>query len=186
MRSVLLLDFMRPLSIAGSTLLFSALLLGQTARRAPGFSLPDVNNQQHDLADYRGKIVLLEIMHTSCAPCGPFSKVLEQIKTHYGDKLAVVSITNPPDTPAMVKNFLAAQKVTYPIVLDCGQVSFSYVRPDPLHPSISIPHVYLIDRTGMIRGDFEYGVPTSEIFLGRGLYTEIDKLLGGKPDKKPH
>jgi peroxiredoxin len=181
---VLILDFMRPVSTAFAAFLFSALLLGQTGRRAPGFSLPDVNNQQHDLEDYRGKVVLVEIMHTTCAPCIPFSKVLEQVKTHYGEKVAVLSLTNPPDTPSMVKNFLNVLKVTYPILFDCGQVAFSYARPDPLRPSINIPHVYLVDHAGVIRGDYEYGVHTSEIFLGRGLYTEIDKLLGGKPDNK--
>jgi peroxiredoxin len=181
---MLRLGFMRPLLAALATLAFSGLLPGQAVRRAPGFSLPDINNQQHDLANYRGKVVLVEIMHTTCPPCIAFSKVLEQVRTHYGEKVAILSITNPPDTPAMVKKFMKEQKVSYPIVFDCGQVAFSYVRPDPLKPSINIPHVYLVDRNGMIRGDFEYGMSTTEFFEGRGIYTEIDKLLGVKPAKK--
>ena len=32
-----------------------ALFAAAPLRRAPGFSLPDANGNQHDLADYRGK-----------------------------------------------------------------------------------------------------------------------------------
>jgi len=39
-------------------------------RRAPGFALPDVNVNYHDLADYRGKVVLLDILQTSCPVLG--------------------------------------------------------------------------------------------------------------------
>jgi len=166
------------------TLLSATLLCAQPARRAPGFSLPDVNNQQHDLQDYRGKIVLIEIMHTSCPDCLPFAKILEQIRTHYGGKVAVLSITNPPDSSDRIRAFIKEVKVTYPILFDCGQVAFSYVRPSPLRPSINIPHLYIVDASGIIRGDFEFGADTLEIFRGGGLYIEIDRLLAPKPPAK--
>ena len=35
-------------------------------RRAPGFSLPDLNHKQYDLGDYRGRVVLIDIMKTDC------------------------------------------------------------------------------------------------------------------------
>jgi peroxiredoxin len=166
------------------TLLSATLLCAQPDRRAPSFSLPDVNNQQHDLQDYRGKIVLLEIMRTDCPDCAPFAKLLEQIQTHYGGKVAVLSITNPPDSLDMVRAFIKAMNVTYPILFDCGQVAFSYVRPSPLHPSINIPHLYIVDANGIIRGDFEFDVGTLEIFRGGGLYKEIDRLLAPEPPAK--
>jgi peroxiredoxin len=175
---------MRLVPIAGAILLFSTLLPGQTGRRAPGFSLPDSNNQQHDLLDYRGRVVVLDIMRTDCPECIPFAKTLEQVKTHYGNKVAVIAITNPPDSPAKVRRFVADLKVSYPILFDCGQVAFSFVLPNPLRPSINIPHTYLIDREGIIRGDFEFGGETREIFLGSGLYKEIDRVLAAKPERK--
>jgi peroxiredoxin len=167
------------------TLVFPLALFGQAARRAPGFSLVDpLNNQQYDLQDYRGKIVIVELMRSDCPHCATFVKTLEQIQTHYAGKVAVLSITNPPDSPAAVAKFRAEEKITYPILFDCGQVAFSYVRPNPLRPSINIPHAYLVDRGGMIRGDYEFGEATQEIFRGSGLYQEIDKLLGAKAPAK--
>jgi peroxiredoxin len=180
---MLILFSMRRVLIACSMLILSAVLSGQTGRKAPGFSLPDSNNQQHDLSDYRGKVVIVEIMRSDCPECRPFSKKLEEIKTHYAGKLAVLAITNPPDSPPAVARFVAEQKVTYPILFDCGQVAFSYVLPSPLRPSITIPHLYLLDRDGIIRGDVEFGAGTLELFRGDGLYKEIDRLLAPKGAK---
>jgi peroxiredoxin len=167
-----------------TALLFSTALFGQAGRRAPGFSLPDVNNQQHDLQDYRGKVVILEIMRTDCPHCKPFAKKLEQIKTLYAGKVAVISITNPPDTPQAVAKFVSEEKITYPVLFDCGQVAFSYVRPSPLRPSFNIPHIYLIDRDGIMSGDYEHGPETTEIFEGNGLQKQLDQLLAAKPAPK--
>ncbi len=172
---------MRSLPAASVSFLFAVALFAQPARRAPGFSLPDMNNQQHDLADYRGKVVIVEFMRTNCPECIPFSKKLEEVKTLYGGRVAVLSLTNPPDGPANVAKFVAEQKVTYPILFDCGQVAFSYVRPSPLRPSINIPHIYIVDRDGLIRSDIEFGPNTGDVFLGSGLAREIDKVMAAGP-----
>jgi peroxiredoxin len=162
----------------------SAALFGQAGRQAPGFSLPDANRQQHDLQDYRGKIVVVEIMRSDCPNCRPFAKKLEQIKTLYAGKVAVLAITNPPDSPQSVAKFVADERLTYPVLFDCGQVAYSYVRPNPLRPSINIPHLYLVDRDGIVRSDYEFGPETTEIFLGSGLQKELDRLVTAKPERK--
>jgi peroxiredoxin len=147
----------------------------QTGRRAPGFSLPSSNNRQEDLADYRGKFVLLDIMKTDCAHCGPFSKVLERAKLRYGSKIAVLSIAPAPDNPATAAKFIAANKITFPILFDCGQVVYSYVRT----PSVSMPRLYIVNPQGYIARDYVYGPNTQEVFEGNGLFTELDRLLAG-------
>ena len=45
------------------------------------------------------------------------------------------------------------------------------------------PYVYLIDPDGYIRGDWSYGLTTRDIFEGKALFTEIDRLVG-TPSKK--
>lgn len=151
------------------------------ARRAPGFSLPDVNGQQHDLADYRGRVVILEITRTECPGCKGFAGKLEQLKTHYAGKVGVIAVTNPPDTVQKVGAYIAEHNLTYPVLFDCGQVAFSYVLPNQLRPSINIPHIYIIDREGMIRRDLEFSTETTEVFLGGGLYNVVDEVLAGTP-----
>lgn len=168
--------------IATLAALSSGAALAQTGRRAPGFSLPDLNGSEHDLQEYRGRIVVLDIMRTECPHCGPFAKLLEEVKTFYGGKVVVLAILNPPDDQGRATSFVNQAKVTYPMLFDCGQVAYSYILPDPLHgSSVTTPHAYLIDSNGIIRGDWVFGPQTTEIFQGRGLHAAIDKLLAAKP-----
>ena len=167
--------------IATLAALVSGAALAQTVRRAPGFSLPDLNMKEHDLQDYRGKIVLLDIMKTECPHCGPFAKVLEEVQTFYKGKVAVLALVMPPDDRNKVAAFIARAKITYPLLFDCGQAAYSYILPDALsRGEITTPHLYVIDSGGTIRNDWVYGPETKDVFEGRGLYTAIDKLLAGK------
>ena len=151
-----------------------------SGRRAPGFSLPDIQHfEQHDPQDYRGKILLVDLMQTNCPHCGKFSEVLEEVVKKYAGKVAAVSIVNPPDTPAMVSSYIGAHKVTIPVLFDCGQVAGSYLKATPQNQSFTLPHVFVVDAQGTIRNDFEYGPVDREVFEGRALFAEIDKLLAG-------
>lgn len=148
-----------------------------SGRRAPGFSLPDSNFKQHDPQDYRGKILLVEIMQSTCPHCARFSGILEGAVAKYAGKIAVLSIVNPPDTQANVAKYIAEHKVTVPILFDCGQATASYIKVTPQNPTFSIPHLFIIDEQGIIRNDFSYGPGTKEIFEGRGLFAELDRML---------
>lgn len=161
-------------TVIAALLCATALCAADGGRRAPGFSLPDVRTQEHDLADYRGKVVILEFMQTACPHCGAFAGVLNQVQQKYGDRVAILSIVNPPDDLKTVSGFIAAHRASYPILLDSGQVAYSYLRT----PSFDIPHVYLIDANGMIREDFGYSDGTRDIFEGKGLFARLDAILG--------
>jgi len=163
--------------LASAALLFASGEL--SGRRAPGFSLPDLHLIQHDLQDYRGKIVILDIIQTTCPHCAQLADLLERVHGKYGDKVAVLSIALPPDTQATVARFVAEHKVTTPLLFDCGQVSASYLKATPQNPRASVPHLFLIDGEGTIRNDFGYGFDTKNIFEGEGLYLEIERLLAG-------
>lgn len=149
-------------------------------RRAPGFSLPDVKGDQHDLADYRGKVVILEFMQTTCPHCATFTEVLDRVQQKYGDKVAIVAVVNPPDDQKAVGAYIAGHKIAYPILFDCGQVAYSYLKV----VRFDLPQVYLIDANGMINRHFEYNAITKEIFEGNGLLPEVDRLVGGATRKK--
>lgn len=153
-------------------------------RRAPGFSLPDVNGVQHDPQDYRGRILIIEIMQTHCPTCKIMSGVLEQVKAKYGAKLQILSVVVPPDQMDQVKAYAKENGVSSPILFDCGQATGSYLRITPQNPSVRFPHVFLIDKDGMIRNDFNAEEAHSNKVTTKVLSAEIDKLLAGTPPKK--
>lgn len=146
--------------------------------RAPGFSLPDRNYKYHDPQDYRGKILIVEFMQTTCPHCVAFSKILEEVSAKYAGKVSILSIANPPDTPDKIAQFAAANKITLPILFDYNQVAASYVHWTPgKSGGFEIPRIFIIDASGIIRRDLENSAFTKDIFEGRGLFNELDKLL---------
>jgi peroxiredoxin len=161
-------------------LVCTAALLGSgelSGRRAPGFSLPDMNLKQHDLQDYRGKIVLIDVMQTRCAHCATFSTILEEVAAKYKGRVAVLSIVNPPDTTSTVQQYMAQNKVSTPILFDCGQVSSSYYKASPQHSEINVPHLFIVDARGIIQNDYGYSPLTKGIFEDRDLFGELDRML---------
>jgi peroxiredoxin len=162
-----------------ATALVPARLPAQAARRAPGFSLPDSKMELHDLADYRGKPVILEFMQTNCPHCQLLAGILEKLHEKYGEGLGIISVANPPDNQTKVAQFIAEHKVAYPIVFDCGQAAYSYVRVQ----RFDLPQVFLIDQEGMIRKQFGYSPETLPIFEGNGLEVEVERML--KPAASP-
>jgi peroxiredoxin len=158
-----------------------ALFAADVNRRAPGFSLVDSKGAEHDLADYRGKLVLLVFTQTTCPHCAGFADLLQQTQEKYGSRIAVLAVVNPPDDPGKVTAFIAGHKIKYPILFDSGQVAYSYVQTG----TINFPQLYLIDGAGMIRRDYVYGPLTREVFEGDQLAAEISRLLpAGAPEKK--
>ncbi len=154
----------------------------QVGRRAPGFALPDVNMKIHDLADYRGKVMILEFMQTDCVHCSDFAKVLNQVQKKYGDKIAVIAVAfSGHDDIGKVTRYAAANDIFYPILLDQGQMEFSYV----LKNTVDNPCIFLIDANGIIRSNFEYGVFSKGVFELKGLSAEIDRILGGNRSVAP-
>ena len=168
--------------LASAALLFASGEL--SGRRAPGFSLPDLEGQQHDLQDYRGKIVLIDIIQTTCPHCQRLTDVLEKVHARYGGKVVVLTFAIPRDTVAAVTSFVAEHKVTTPVLFDCGQVTMSYLKLSPQNRTVDVPHLFLIDGQGMIRNDFGYAFDTRNIFEGDALDTEIDRLLAGPTPAK--
>lgn len=139
-------------------LLTAALLLPASGlfsdRRAPGFSLADSKFVQHDPQDYRGKVLLVDIMLTSCPTCNKLADVLVELKKKYGDKLAIISVVTLPDTFNDADGFALKHGISWPIVFDSGQMIASYLKVTPSNPRVTFPHLFVIDGQGMIRDDF--------------------------------
>lgn len=160
---------MRLLALLVCTALLS---FGQlSGRRAPGFSLPDMNIHRYDPQDYRGKWLLIDFMKTDCPHCEALAKALEKAKAHYGSRLAILSIViTPPENQATVSAFIKANKVTFPILFDQGQVAASYFEATPTHNVFDTPHLFVVDPNGMIVKDYPQ-------YEGQDLIQKLDPLM---------
>jgi peroxiredoxin len=144
-------------------------------RRAPGFSLADSHYQQHDPQDYRGKVLLIDIMRTNCLTCAKLADVLVEVKAKFGDKLGLISIVTLPDNFETADRFAKEHKMSWTIVCDSGQVIMSYLKVTPENPQVHFPHLFLIDANGTIRNDFD-GTEDKAMTV-EGLSGEIEKIM---------
>lgn len=171
-----------PFLLAAATVLSAA--NEHAGRRAPGFSLPDHVMKQFDLYDFRGKPVVLELMQTRCPHCLELGAVLEKINSKYGAQIQILSIVLPPDQLKDVEEYISSRKVTTPVLFDCGQVTASYLKITPKNPKVSFPHLFLIDKDGVIRHDLDGGADADRALMTLPLLSsQLDKLLGGSPAK---
>ena len=122
--------------------------MAETAPRpAPAFSLPALNGGDVRLKDFRGRYVLLNFWATWCGPCKLEMPSLESLYRKYqGRKLEVVGVSNDIFGEKVVKPYVEAQGLTFPVLLDPGlDVSNSF-------RVMSLPTTYLIDPEGNIIG----------------------------------
>jgi peroxiredoxin len=166
-----------------ATLAFSLFLPAQqVGRRAPGFALPDLNVNYHDLADYRGKFILLDFIQTACPVCQTSQKIYERIRLKYPDKVQVLAIVVPPDTQQTVRTFVSNFAVKTPVLFDCGQATGSFLRLTPQSPTITFPNLFVIDPNGIIRAHHEYK-PGQEKYFDQldPLMLEVEAMLKQAP-----
>jgi peroxiredoxin len=146
-------------------------------KRVASFTLPDSAGKYYDVLDYRGKVLIIDVMKTDCPHCQSVSKLLERVKARYGDKVNILSIVNPPDNPKTVSSYIARYKVTSPILFDVGQATAAMLKITAQNPGIDLPTVLIVDAQGIIREDLVYTEANHAAFDGDALFPLIDRAL---------
>ncbi len=122
---------------------------GDTAlvgRPAPlHFTLKDMHGADVALADFKGKVIVVNFWATWCGPCKAEIPDLVGLQAKYGDDLAIVGIS-VDDTPEQMKPYAAEYKINYPLLVGNGREDVQ----DAFGPLWGIPVSVIIDREGKI------------------------------------
>ncbi|OGU51756.1 MAG: hypothetical protein A2199_01630, partial [Hydrogenophilales bacterium RIFOXYA1_FULL_63_33] len=90
----------------------------RAASPAPELKAHDLTGTPRTLADYRGKVVLLNFWATWCPPCQREMPSLERLRTKMaGRPLEIVAISSA-ETPDEVNAYLSKMKLGFPVLLD--------------------------------------------------------------------
>jgi peroxiredoxin len=123
--------------------------------KAPLFTLKGLDGKDINLADYNGKVVLLNFWATWCPPCKMEIPHFNELVQQYGPKgFVVLGVSVDKGGVAIVQKFKAGSPVNYQVVMDNGQVANKYQTLLPEEDRGGIPNTFLIDRTGTIRKTF--------------------------------
>ena len=132
----------------------------QTGRPAPDFTVSDGITSVH-LANYRGRVVLLNFWATWCSPCIEEMPALIQLH-HERPDLAIVAVSIDED-PEAYSRFIARRHIDFITVRDPAQ------KAAQLYHTEGWPETYIIDRGGIVRrkivGDPDWTNPEIRAYL---------------------
>jgi len=123
----------------------AATALLQNGAPAPTFQLGAAGGGTVDLAQLRGKVVMINFWASWCGPCRKEMPILEQLNRQYrGKGLALVGVNVEPDSKAAM-NWLKETPVSFPILFDTDS------RVSKLYEVAGMPNTVIIDRKGVVR-----------------------------------
>lgn len=118
----------------------------RVGRAAPNFRLRGLDGADHELADYRGKVVVLNFWASWCGPCRDETPVLQAFSESAAAEGVVVVGVNQQEQEATARGFADEFGVQYPVLLDsAGSVSEGY------RVGRGLPVTFVVDRTGVVR-----------------------------------
>jgi thiol-disulfide isomerase/thioredoxin len=162
--------------------LLAALFLSQAAPAAdfkawtgptPALALQDLHGRVHRLADYRGKVVLVNFWATWCAPCREEMPSIQKLRRAMDGKPFAVLAVNLAEPVSRIERFLAQVPLDFPVLLDRDTSTASAWK------ARFLPATYLVDGEGRVRyahfGDLDWAGPEAR--------AKILELLGKMPRK---
>jgi thiol-disulfide isomerase/thioredoxin len=163
---------MRKIILTALLLLLSVSVRAQPSRKAASLKLRDIHGRPFGLADYKGKVVLLNFWATWCQPCRKEIPDLIKLQCEFRDKgLQIVGITYPPEKLSKVRRFLRKFRMNYPVTIGSRPSKALFTSSETL------PMTIVIDRDGAVRDVIE-GIMYSDEFDQK-----IKPLLSGAPPR---
>ncbi len=174
------------MALAATTLLAAAPIQAAEAKAAPDFSLTDYAGKTHNLADYKGKIVVLEWTNPQC----PFVKkhLKAGTTTKLSEKWAKEGVvwlkvdSSNFVTADECKKACEENKITVPVLLDAdGKAGTAYGAK-------TTPHLFIVDKDGNLAYQGAYDDdPSMDAEKGDKTKNYVDAALeklvkGEKPE----
>ncbi len=117
----------------------------EIGKAAPELVVTELDGQTFDLAELRGKVVLVNYWATWCAPCRKDMPKLDAFYRRYHDQnleMIGISIDRDSDLPKVRK---VMAKLAYPVAM------LKAVTNDGFGPPTGVPITWIVDTDGKVR-----------------------------------
>ena len=170
------MKWMAPLSLA--VCLSPAVFAGPPVPRpANEFRIVSPSGKPVKLSDYRGKVVLLQFLYTTCSHCQATARMLSKLQEEFGPRglqvLGVAFNQDAQERPAMVDEFMKSNSLAFPVGSASPDTVLGYLGASVMERFV-VPQIMVIDRHGVVRAQ-------SELLGSAELQDEsyLRSLLGG-------
>jgi peroxiredoxin len=119
----------------------------KTQRLASSFTLKNLKGEEISLSQFKGKYLLINFWATWCGPCKIEMPSLEKLYRQFkSDNFDVIGISNDMFGERVVRPYIKATNLTFPMLLDQRMIV------SRLYGIVSLPTTILIDPQGIIIG----------------------------------
>lgn len=120
-----------------------------TLRKAPELAFTVPVQGQKLLSQYRGKVVALEFIWTTCPHCQAWTKIMSKFQQEFGPRgLQVLDIAVNDNADLLVENFAKEFQVNFPVGWTLKDQMISFMGWTSSY--YVVPQLVLIDRKGYI------------------------------------
>ena len=181
---------MRPAALLTIAMLLQTALLQAVVppvpRHAPEFVIHFPDGSQSLLSSYRGKVVALLFVYTTCVHCQHTSQVFTKLTAEYGARgFQPIDVAFNDMSNLFAKDFVKEFGITYPVGFSPKEQVLDYLGI-PVIERWVVPQIVWIDRKGTIRS--QTSALGDEKLLKESYWREMIETLLKEPAesaKKP-
>lgn len=127
------------------------LLGAQVPRPSPEFTVLTPGGGKLLLSQFRGKVVAVEFLYTTCPHCQHASALMNKLYAEYGPKgFQPLGVAFNPMSNMLVGDFVRGLGLKYPVGFSSRDAVVHYLQHDPNY-MLHVPQMVFIDKKGTIR-----------------------------------
>jgi cytochrome c-type biogenesis protein len=143
----------------------------QAARNeAPPFTLTSIDGTSFNLSDYRGQVVVLDLMATWCSVCDKEMKELSQLREERPDVVIITITVDPTETDEMLSDYKEKHNVDWLFARDTDHVWVKY-------RDLGLPTLVFIDPQGYL------SFQKADFLSAEKLKLEVERAYSGDSEE---
>ena len=122
-------------------------------RKAPEFVIKLPDGSQKLLSQYRGKVVVLEFLLTTCQHCKNTSRLMNKLQAEYGPRgLVSIGVAVNEGAAFMIPAYVRETEANVLVGFSDRDPSLALLQ-HPANKTFMVPRIAFIDRAGVIRAE---------------------------------
>ncbi len=123
-------------------------------RPAPELAWRAANGLELRLDQYRGKIVAIEFLLTTCPHCQRCSRIMQKLLEEYGPRgFQPLGIAINEMSHLLVEDYIKDLRLAFPVGFAARETALEFLQHSPIL-RLLMPQLVFIDRKGVIRAQY--------------------------------